>query len=154
MALRTLKSSLVYAAVGASIGFGVGVVRSTSGGGRAEAASWASDYAHLSADADALASCEDLLVLRHESPDAFDTFVAHLDKLLAVRAAAADTSRPVRLSHPAAAHRHLRKAVDALRVMQDGCEDADAEAALATVQKLMDDAVFNVTMDTRARLDA
>lgn len=156
MALRAIKSGIVYAAVGAGVGFGIGMFRGAGGSASAAGyAGWIEPYMHLRDDADAVSTCEELMLVRNRAPAAFDAFVVSLDKLLAIRAKAADTSAALRPAYPAAAARYRTKAVDALRSLEDALdpEDADVREALAAAQKLMNDAVFNVSMDVQSRLD-
>lgn len=150
--MEAVKHGLLYAAVGATVGVGVSIF--TRGISKGVTIGWVGGYPNLATDSDAMAICEDLHELRQVSPTAFSDFAKNMDKLIWARQACQDKNAPARISMPSVAQRYKSKAVDAMRKMGgDGCAPA-ATDALANAQKFMDDIVFNISMDTNARLDS
>lgn len=148
MALHRVKTGCIYAAVGATVGLGIGLYREASKTGPPE---WAKRYAHLRGDNDALYVCEQLLAVTGYT-DGFEAYVNGLDRMLALAERAEDGGTPVRISLPAVAQLHRRQAVDGLRALGD--RHGDHLDELTDAQKLLDDVLFNVHMAVQSKMDS
>jgi len=146
--MSVIKTGMMYAAFGGVLGFVIGAGKETSGSKKKH--EWETEYMYLSRDSDAITLCEELL-LDIKDP-VVKKLASNLNKIVAIRDRVADTTKTLKLSSNSTAQLFRSRAVDALRTLSHNC--VYTEDLLASTQKFIDNAMFNIAMDISARLDA
>lgn len=149
-----IKSALIGAMVGSIVGMGVCISRNYEIPSPEEDSYI--DLMHLKVHAEALSICDDIQVIKYLFHKEFILLTTNIDKLLSVQSQAREVSDRPRFSLIASGQFYRTKIVDLLRVLSDNLKDEVYKSlmpAFTNLQKLVDDVLFNITMEVQSQLD-